>query len=125
MHRDLVRTFSQSHLSLGFATAGESHRGLRRLTHLRLREFEAPMSGALYITEQQDELAEYFHVGQEVLAYTDREDLLDQVRYYLGHPEQAERVRRAGHRRALRDHTWQHRFAELFDALGLRRNGAA
>jgi spore maturation protein CgeB len=120
-HPDLVRTFSQSRISLGFATAGDSHAGPKRLTHLRLREFEAPMSGALYLTERQDELAEYFCVGQEVLAYTDRDDLLDQVRHYLAHPEQAERVRRAGRHRALRDHTWQHRFRDLFTVLGIEK----
>jgi spore maturation protein CgeB len=121
MHADLVRTFSQSRISLGFATAGESHAGPRRLTHLRLREFEAPMSGALYLTERQDELAEYFCIGREVLAYADRDDLLDQVRYYLAHPEQAERIRRAGRHRARRDHTWQHRFRDLFSVLGIDR----
>jgi spore maturation protein CgeB len=114
-----VRTFSQSRISLGFATAGDSHAGPRRLTHLRLREFEAPMSGALYLTERQDELAEYFCIGREVLAYADRDDLLDQVRYYLAHPEQAERIRRAGYHRARRDHTWQQRFRELFAVLGI------
>jgi len=118
--RGLVRTFSQSRLSLGFATAGDSHRGPRRLTHLRLREFEAPMSGALYLAEQQDELAEYFTIGEELLTYTTPDDLLETVRYYLAHPEQAERVRRAGRRRALREHTWAHRFRELFARLGLQ-----
>ncbi len=120
LQRDLIKMFSRSHISLGFATAGDSHRGPRRLTHLRLREFEAPMSGALYLTERQDELEEYFRIGEEVLSYENPEDLLEQVRFYLAHPETAERVRRAGHERALRDHTWQIRFRELFDALGLR-----
>ncbi len=118
---DLVRTFSRSRISLGFATAGDSHRGPHRLTHLRLREFEAPMSGALFLAEHQEELAEYFAIGEEVLTYTDRDDLLHTVRYYLAHPEQAERVRRAGRKRALSEHTWAHRFRELFHALGLRQ----
>ena len=120
LQRDLIRMFSQSRISLGFATAGDSHLGVRRLTHLRLREFEAPMSGALYLTEDQPELAEYFVPGAEVLTYTDHEDLLDKVRYFLGHQEQAERIRRAGLQRARRDHTWQHRFTQLFAELGIR-----
>jgi hypothetical protein len=119
LQRDLIRMFSQSRISLGFATAGDSHLGARRLTHLRLREFEAPMSGALYLTEHQPELVEYFEPGTEVLTYADRGDLLDKVRYFLGHPEQAERIRRAGLERARREHTWQHRFTDLFRALGL------
>jgi len=112
--------FSQSRVSLGFATAGDSHLADKRLTHLRLREFEAPMSGALYLTEDQPELAEYFVPGKEVLTYTDQADLLEKARYYLAHPEQSERIRHAGLQRARRDHTWQHRFSELFAALGLR-----
>src|SRR5207237_7250801 len=110
LQRDLVKNFSQSRLSLGFATAGESHTSGKRLTHLRLREFEAPMSGALFLTEDQPELAEYFEPGAEVLTYADRDDLLDKARYFLAHQEAAERIRRAGLERARREHTWQHRF---------------
>jgi hypothetical protein len=121
LQHDLVRMFSQSRISLGFATAGESHLADKRLTHLRLREFEAPMSGALYLTEHQSELAEYFELGKEVLTYTDRDDLLARVRFYLAHEEQAEQIRRAGLERARREHTWRHRFNDLFAALGLRR----
>jgi spore maturation protein CgeB len=117
---DLIKMFSQSRMSLGFATAGESHLADKRLTHLRLREFEAPMSGALYLTEDQPELAEYFEPGTELLTYTNQDDLLDKARYYLSHQEQSERIRHAGVNRARADHTWQHRFRELFAALGLK-----
>jgi hypothetical protein len=120
LQRDLIRMFSRSRISLGFATAGDSHLGAHRLTHLRLREFEAPMSGALYLTEHQAELAEYFVPGAEVLTYTDPDDLLDKVHYFLGHQDQAERVRRAGLERARREHTWRHRFNQLFAELGMR-----
>jgi hypothetical protein len=121
LQRDLVRMFSASRLSLGFATAGSSHLTNKRLTHLRLREFEAPMSGALYLTEDQPELGEYFEPGTEMLTYVDRDDLLDKARYYLAHQEESERIRHAAAERARRDHTWQHRFGELFTALGLHR----
>jgi hypothetical protein len=119
LHGDLIRMFSQSRLSLGFSTAGNSHLSHTRLTHLRLRDFEAPMSGALYLTEDQPELAECFEPSREVLTYTDRNDLLDKARYYLAHPEESERIRRAALERARREHTWQHRFRDLFAALGL------
>jgi hypothetical protein len=123
LQRDLIKMFSRSRLSLGFATAGSSHLTSKRLTHLRLREFEAPMSGALYLTEDQPELAEYFVPGKEILTYTDRDDLLDKARYYLVRQELSERVRRAGLERARRDHTWQQRFQDLFATLGLTRQG--
>jgi spore maturation protein CgeB len=78
------------------------------------------MSGALYLTEDQAELAEYFEPGKEVLTYVDRQDMLDTARHYLAHQEAAERIRRAGLLRARQSHTWQHRFRELFKVLGLR-----
>jgi spore maturation protein CgeB len=118
-HADLVTMFSRSRLSLGFATAGDSHRSELRLRHLRLREFEAPMSGALYLTEDQPELAEYFEPGVEVVTYTDRDDLLAKVRFYLARQEASERIRHAALVRARREHTWQHRFSDLFRVLGL------
>jgi spore maturation protein CgeB len=77
------------------------------------------MSGGLYLTEDQPELAEYFEPGKEVLTYVDRDDLLAKAHYYLSHQEESERIRRAGLERARREHTWQHRFAQLFAALGL------
>ena len=72
------------------------------------------------MTEDQPELAEYFEPGKEVLTYVDRQDLLDKTRYYLGHQEESERIRRAGFLRARHNHTWQHRFRELFGVLGIR-----
>ena len=32
--------------------------------------------------------------------------MVRKLRYYLDHPDEAERIRRAGHDRVLREHTW-------------------
>ena len=42
LHHDLVRMFSQSRVSLGFATAGDSHTSDRPLKHLRLASSKRP-----------------------------------------------------------------------------------
>ena len=54
------------------------------------------------------------------MTYGSREDLLEKVRHYLAHPEEADRVRQAGYDRAQRDHTWRRRFDDLFEATGSR-----
>jgi len=41
------------------------------------------------------------------------------VAYSLAHPDQAELVRRAGHRRTLAEHTYHARFQKLFAELRL------
>jgi spore maturation protein CgeB len=117
---ELIALYSRSHISLGFLQVHDHHDPSRPVVqHLHLREFEAPMSGALYCTGYTDELAEMFEPDKEVLVYRNQHELLDKISYYLEHPEQAEQVRQAGHARALNEHTYHHRFQQLFCAIGL------
>lgn len=118
---ELIGLYSRSHISLGFLEVYNRHNpGGKIVQHLHLREFEAPMSGALYCTGYTDELAALFEPDKEILVYRNRHELLEKVQYYLAHPEQAEKIRQAGHRRAKSDHTYHRRFNTLFDKIGLR-----
>jgi spore maturation protein CgeB len=112
-----VALFSESRISLGFLVLGDSHRTTRPLRQVRLREFEGPMAGAFYITEWIPEIALHYEVGKEIVCARSRAELVDLCRYYLLHEEERERIRRAGHERARRDHTWERRFVSLFDEL--------
>lgn len=116
---ELVAMYSRSRISLGLSSCGETHRAAERILQVRLRDFEAPMSGAFYLVEAMDELAEFFEPDKEIVFYRDRHELVDKVRHYLAHPAEREAIRRAGLRRALAEHTWQHRFSKLFGSLGL------
>jgi hypothetical protein len=117
---EMIQLYSRSRISLGFLEVHDHHDASRGvLRHLHLREFEAPMCGALYCTGYMDELAECFEPDKEVIVYRNEQELLDKVRYYLAHEAEAESIRQAGHARALRCHTYHHRFQQLFMALGL------
>jgi len=117
---ELIQLYTRSHISLGFLEVYDRHDPSRSVTrHLHLREFEAPMSGALYCTGYSDELAAFFEPDKEVIVYRNEQELLDKIRYYLAHEAEAENIRKAGHERALRDHTYQRRFQQLFAAIGL------
>jgi hypothetical protein len=117
---EYVRLYSESRISLGFAIVGDTHRALRPQRQVRLREFEGPMSGAFYLTGWQEELALHYEVGREIVCYRSAAELVDLARHYLAHDAERERIRRAGHERALRDHTWQRRFETLFADLRAR-----
>jgi spore maturation protein CgeB len=117
---ELIALYSRSRISLGFLDVFDQHdptRGVAR--HVHLREFEAPMCRALYLTGYSEELAEMFEPGKEMLMYRDQHDMLDKVSYFLDHPKHSERIRDAGHRRALSDHTYRQRYEELFRAIGI------
>jgi spore maturation protein CgeB len=116
---DMVKMYSRSKINLGFSSCGETYKTQERLVQIRLRDFEVPMSGGFYMVEYLEELEEYFEIGAEIVCYTSQEDLLDKVNYYLKNDSERERIRRAGHERCLRDHTWQKRFARVFGEMGL------
>ena len=84
--------------------------------------FGFPAAGALVATNHFSEVAQYFKYGEEVIGFHDTPDLLRQIRYYLDHPGDAERIRLAGRQRVLREHTWRAVWPRVFASL---RPGAA
>jgi spore maturation protein CgeB len=118
---DYVALFSESAISLGFLVLGDTHRTARTLRQVRLREFEAPMAGAFYVTGFMEEIWRHYEIGKEIVCYRTLDELVDRCRYYLAHETEREAIRRAGHERARRDHTWTRRFEGLFAEL--RRRG--
>lgn len=112
--------FSRYELCLNFSNVWADGRpGSALIPHVRLRDFEAPMCRTCYLTGHTDEIEDFYSVGREIDTYRSSEELVDKSRFYLTHPAQAERLRDAGYRRALRDHTWSQRFQQLFRQTGL------
>ena len=118
---DLVRLFSSYELCISFSNVWADGRpGSKLIPHVRLRDFEGPMSRACYLTGHSEELAEFYDIGREIDTYRSEEELTEKAHFYLRRPASAERLREAGHQRARRDHTWERRFQQLFSEVGLR-----
>ena len=117
---DMFRKYSESKISLGFLEVYDDH-DFASVTkqHLHLRDFEAPMSGALYLTGFCEELAEFYEPDREVLIYRNEHELLEKVHYYLSHGDQAEQIRNRGKMKSLQNHTYQNRFKSLFAQIRL------
>jgi spore maturation protein CgeB len=112
---EMVRTYSRSRINLGFGGVA----GHRETYCLKGRDFEVPMSGGLYLTEEHEELSPFFEVGKEIVTYRGIEDLIAKIRRLLANPGEAETIRAAGWARALREHTWEMRFSKVLGTLGV------
>lgn len=86
---------------------------------LRLRDFEIPAVGGFYLAQSCPELSLYYDIGEEIAVWDRAADLVERIRHYLARPDERERIARAGRQRALRNHTWLHRFADMAEALGM------
>jgi spore maturation protein CgeB len=82
--------------------------------HLKGRDFEVPMSGGLYLTTYNYELADHYIIGKEILCYSSFEECAEIIHWVLRHPDEAEAIRQAGLRRARSDHTWERRLQMMF-----------
>jgi spore maturation protein CgeB len=116
---EISKIFSSHEVVLNFSNVWADGRpGSNLISHVRLRDFEAPMCRSCYLTGHTEEIEEFYIVGKEIDTYNSRAELIDKSRFYLAHPEAAEKLRAAGYERALRDHTWKRRFEELFRKIG-------
>ncbi len=83
------------------------------------RNFEVPGCGGFMLTGQADNLEDYYRFGKEVVCFDNVEDLIDKARYYLSHEDERDAIARAGYQRTMGEHTYVHRFEEIFRNMGL------
>jgi hypothetical protein len=112
---EMIKLYSRSRINLGFAGVGHS----RRLMCLKGRDFEVPMSGGLYLTQSNPELSLVYDVGKEIVTYENDKDCTDKIRWLLVHPDETDAIRKAGRIRALKDHSWEKRFEDVFRIVGV------
>lgn len=111
----MVRLFVQSKVVLGVGTIGHC----TDFFALKLRDFDAPMSGSAYLTHDNADLHGLYEVGREIATYRGIDECVDRARALLADDEARECMARAGRDRALREHTWDRRFGDLFRRLGV------
>lgn len=89
------------------------------------RNFEVPGCGGFLLTGHADNLEDYYAPGKEVALFTGIDDLIAQIRHFLRHPDLRAGVAQAGYERTVREHTYAHRFAAIFEQIGLPTSSAA
>jgi hypothetical protein len=87
---------------------------------LNFRVFEALMCGRLLLTERSGNgLFDLFDDGVHLVTYErgNVEEAADKIRFYLAHPDEAQRIARAGRERVLALHRPEHRAKRLLEIL--------
>ncbi|MFT5507157.1 MAG: spore maturation protein CgeB [Hyphomicrobiaceae bacterium] len=78
-----------------------------------VRTFEVCGAGGFQLVDWRPGLSQLFEIGRELVAFDDVGDLRAKIDHYLAAPEERRTIAAAGHRRALRDHTYSHRLSLL------------
>lgn len=113
---DIVEIFNRSLINIGMGGIGYSE----SLTNVKGRDFEIPATGGgIYLTSFNPDLAQHFRIGHEIICYNNRDELLELIRYYLKHPEEAENIANNAYKRCLKEHRWLHRYKKICNILGI------
>lgn len=115
--KKLPQIFAHSRIILGIGTIGHC----TDFYGLKMRDFDGPMSGSLYITHDNPDLYDLFKVGKEIITYNTPKECVDKIVYYLSHIDEAETIAKLGRKRAVQEHTWKKRFKKIFQTIGIMR----
>lgn len=86
---------------------------------LKLRDFDALITGALYITHRNPDLLKLFEEGKEIECYETPAEAYAKISYYLKNADKRRRISRAGQKAAIARHSWDRRLNDTFSRLGL------
>ena len=83
------------------------------------------LSGAVAVSDKSWYLEENFQNGKEMLLFDlkEPEKLVENLKYLLCHEEKRKKIAAAGRKKALREHTWDVRAAQLLDYMDELREG--
>jgi spore maturation protein CgeB len=90
---------------------------LGEVSGVNSRLFEAAGCGAAVLTEFRPTVPQLFTLGEEVLAFHDFDELVDQANRLLSEAELTARLGDAASRRAHRDHSYDARVAAILEKL--------
>jgi len=90
----------------------------KRNAQVKSRHFEPSACGTFQLTQDADDLRDYYKLGEEIVVYRDKKDLVKKINYYLDHSEEREAIAKRGYERTTRDHSTEKRFEEIFQMIG-------
>ncbi len=85
------------------------------LTGIPLRALDIMASGGFLLSNYQIELAENFAAGEEYDFYSDYEDLITKIEYYLSHSSERKDIAAAGWEKVQKEFSLEKRVEEMVD----------
>jgi spore maturation protein CgeB len=119
-HRGRAVFKEEKSLVFGEALACLNSMSIAEGNSLNCRAFEVAGAAGLQLIEHRPIIERAFEPGKEVLVFDSMDELLEHIKWARRFPGDAARVRQAGHRRALGEHTYEHRMRTLLELVTAR-----
>lgn len=124
---EMIKVFNQSRVNLNLSNAsvlGWRHRFMRWKNRggdqIKARNFEILGCGGFLLSGMAENLKDYYEIGDEIVCFKNVRDLIKKIKYYLIYEEEREKIAYRGYERTLREHTYERRFIEIFERIGVK-----
>lgn len=98
---ELAEIFSTSKINLNINLQGKSS--------INYRVFEVLASGGFLLTDEREDLSEYFEIGKHLETYKDIKDLIDKIDFYLKNITIAQKIAQLGKFEVISNHNFSAR----------------
>ena len=109
-----IRVIQRSRINLSYRSSCD-HGGTLSWG-LPERCYGVPARGGFLLTDERRHAGDDFDLATEWAGFTDLDDCVEKVRYWLAHFEESRRIAEAAHARVMRDHTYEQRALNLIKA---------
>lgn len=110
---EMIKIFSTSQINLNFLWSS----GDESIIQIKGRVFEIPFCKGFQLCNYSPELKKHFSINEDIGVFTDIENLLVKLEYYLSRPELCRQIAERSYRVALQRHQWSQRFNDIFQTM--------
>ena len=107
---DMPKVFQCSKINLNFTSKSIK-------TGVPLRIFDIMGAGGFLITNYQQEIPEYFQIGEDLVVFDNEEDLIWKIDYYLQHEEERIQIAENGCKKVRQLYTWEQRIRDIMNIM--------
>lgn len=84
---------------------------------MKQRLFEIPCAGSLMVTENVENLEEFFAPNDEIITYENTEEACDKIKFYLNNDSERQSIAFKGQQRFVKEHTSKIRLQKIIEEI--------
>jgi glycosyltransferase involved in cell wall biosynthesis len=94
-HIKYAEILGRAKIGINFSYSVDKHQ-------LKGRVYDTLHSGALLLETKNSQTSAFFNDGEDFISFTDKEDMINKIRYYLSHHKEREKISSSGREKVLK-----------------------
>jgi len=108
---EMLEIFQTSKINLNFSGTKENKKGWKG------RLLEVINAGGFLLTEYRPGIEEFFEIDKEIVCFTNVEEMIEKIIYYLNHEEERKKIARAGWEKGKNKYTPFNMYSKIFEEI--------